>query len=268
MVTDAAARLEQELLRPAIRALEVGNWNNASALFNVAQTAGDRSDAVSLVVIVRTIAGAMGSQASGDIQAAIRQYAAAEAMLPPGLTRTTSDGVRRVALPVAEPVGNGEAMIARLFWRAARIIWREQYLIDDLRQQLRRLAKPRDHLIEAYIQFQFEVEFSPFAWDELPKRTQPDPPVTPSRSSICRRASHLRKLALPRTGDVSETVWKDIGGHRGVRATAQARLAERPLTPWVDEIGLRVSIPVRFGRQRAWEHARQWKLDLNYERLA
>jgi hypothetical protein len=268
MVTEAAARFERELLRPAIRALEVGDWNNASALFKGDQIAGDRSDAAYLVVIGRTIAGAMGAQAAGDIQAATRQYTAAEAMLPPGLTHTTSHGRRRVALPIAEPVANGESMITRLFWRAARILWREQYLIDDLRRQLRKLAKPRDHLIEAYIQFQLEVEFSPFAWAELADRTQPDPPVTPSRSSICRRASHLRKLALPRAGDVSETVWKDIGGHRGVRARAQARLAERPLTPWADEIGLRVSVPVRFGRQRAWEYARQWKLDLDYEQLA
>jgi hypothetical protein len=89
--------------------------------------------------------------------------------------------------------------------------------------------------------------------------------VTPSRRVFLQRASNLRKLAFPKAGDVSESVWKDIGGHWGLRAQAQTRLASRSLTPWANETGIRASVPLRLGHLRAWEYARQWKRDLDYE---
>jgi hypothetical protein len=119
-------------------------------------------------------------------------------------------------------------------------------------------------MVQAYIQFMFEVEFSPFDWYRPTKEsTRDDPPVTPTRTDMCRRASNLRKLAVPMAGDVSKNVWLDIGGHRGLRAEAQAKLSALPLTPWAKETGLRGQVPVRLGRRRAWEHAQQWKRDLD-----
>ena len=85
-----------------------------------------------------------------------------------------------------------------------------------------------------------------------------------TRSDLLRRATNLRQFAFPQTGDVSESVWKDLDAARGLWTAALVRLAGRPLTPWPTD-DPRTAIAVRLGRLRAWQQARQWQEDLNYD---
>ena len=252
---------EQHWLPRSILALEVGDWLAALDLCRRDTTAEDPLEVARIAVVLRTAAGALRAQAAGDVASARRQLFDAAAMLPSGLTRPNIHG-GRLANPIQIPFGDSHSTLASSTWRLARIVWREQTLIADLMRQLVKYSSPRDHLVEAYIQFMFEIEFSPFSWYR-PKsgNGRHDHQVTPTRCDLCRRASNLRKLALPRTGDVSKSVWLDIGGHRGLRAAAQLRLANRLLTPRAMESA---EMPVRLGRRRAWEHARLWIQDLGY----
>jgi hypothetical protein len=267
MVTARASAREQHRLPRSILALEVGDWCTTLELCSDGLDDGHLESAM-LAVVLRTAAGGICALAAGDLASARRQFFDAAALLPAGLTRPGRDG-RRLASLTSEPSGAGCSANARWTWQTARIVWREQSLIADLITQLIKSPAPRDHMVQAYIQFMFEVEFSPFAWYRPTKEcTLNDPPVTPTRIDMCRRASNLRKLAVPMAGDVSKNVWLDIGGHRGLRAEAQARLADRPLTPWATETSLRGQVPVRLGRRRAWNHAQLWKRDLDYENSA
>jgi hypothetical protein len=153
-----------------------------------------------------------------------------------------------------------------LLCRMATVIGREQLLLDDLRRQVDRSTRPRDHLIEACIQFQMEVHCCPFSWRIDLKGSPLLPDVTMSRSDLLWRATNLRQFASPHKGDVSESVWKDIVAARGLWTAALNRLARRPLAPWpLDDP--RTATAVRFGRLRAWQQARQWQEDLRYAEL-
>lgn len=130
-------------------------------------------------------------------------------------------------------------------------------MLNDLRSQLLRYSSPRDFLIEAAIQFQAEVECSAFCWLGTGGPDEPPLDVTPTRKHLLARASNLRTWARPRLGDVSESVWKDIGAHRGLWAAAWARLAGR--TP-----ARTTGAPQRRGHHEAAERARRWEKNLEY----
>jgi hypothetical protein len=263
MVARGSSGAKQHWLPHSMSALEVGDWRTALRLGGWAFVNGEGPEIPMLAVTLRTTAAAMRDQAAGDLAATTRQLSDAAGMLPPRLRRLSPDAQLLASL-TPEPLGTSPTGPAFWAWRVARVIWREQWLIADLRDELVRFPSPRDHLIEAYIQFMFEVEFSPYSWYRPPQKTWPYPAVTPARDDLCRRASNLRKLVEPTHGDVSQSVWQDIGRHCGLRAAAQERLAERPLLPEMDRIAAWSDLPVRRGRQRAWEHARQWVSDLDY----
>jgi hypothetical protein len=84
---------------------------------------------------------------------------------------------------------------------------------------------------------------------------------------MCARANNLRKFAEPRAGDISYSVWRTIGGYRGLRAKAMRRLAESELVPWSSAGELAEDIPVRRGRERALRAAQDWITDLEYQNL-
>jgi len=202
----------------------------------------------------------MAAQAAGDVAAAERQYRDATALLPPRLRRSISDGTL-VQMPASGPA---KAVQPHWLRRAALVLWREQELIGDLRIRLDQFSRARDYLVEACIAFANEIDFSPFTWRAGVEDTRFLPAVIPSRKDLCTRATRLRRLVSARAGDVTESVWKDIGGYRGLRAEAMARLAERSLVPWSAAVNRILLEPVRRGHLRAWEYARTLRDDLGY----
>ncbi len=263
MVARASSGAQQQWLPHSMSALEVGDWRTALRLGGQSFLSGDRPEIPTLATAVRITAAGMRDQAAGDLAAAIRQFSDAAAMLPPPLRRSSGND-QCLANLTLEPRHFSSAQSGYWAWRAALVIWREQWLIDDLRDKLVKFPAPRDQLVEAYIQFMMQVEFSPYSWYRPARRVRPQPAVTPTRGDLCRRASNLRKLVRPRDSDVSQSVWQDIGGHCGLRATAQETLAQRPLLPDISDIPGQTAIPVPRGRQRACEYAQQWIADLDY----
>jgi hypothetical protein len=261
MVTGASAQSEQHRLPRSIEALEVGDCRTALGLCNDDMAAEDPRIA-QLAVLIRTTAGGIRALAEGDVASAVRQFSDAAAILPPALTHPDRYG-RPVANLVPEPLGDMYP-IAAWTWRSARILWREQHLNAYLLRRLTSASSARDHLVEACIQFMCEVEFMPFAWYR-PTRgiTYDDPPVTATRGELCRRASNLRKLGQPRKGDISQSVWQDVRGYRGLRTEALFRLADGLLTPLASK-DIRADVPLRIGHQRASKYAMQWKEDIDY----
>ena len=260
MVTGAANR-PPEWTSLSIRDLEVGDWRRAFILPAGPIVDHDRLQPAHLVVIMRTTADAMRSQATGDIDGAASRYGTASAMLPAVIARMSRNGQRHAM--VARPATTEDPIRANGYWKVACVIWREQLLIEELFTQLNSGSRARDYLIEAYIHFMFELEFLPFACYRPTKEVPaPYPETLPSRDDLCRRATRLRNAAQPKGADVSKSVWDDLGGYRGLRAAALTRLADRPLTPWGGDDPSSEGMPVRLGRLRAWQHARTWRHDV------
>jgi hypothetical protein len=153
-----------------------------------------------------------------------------------------------------------------LAWRTARLVWREQAELEDLRCRLAPgRVTPRDELIEACIQHLFWVEFDPFAfYRTAPGQLLWDDGTTVDRlrSVLCVRGSRLRQFADPMAGRRSQAVWQDIGGYRGLCAAAWDRLAAQDApAPWCGVAGTS-GLPVRRGRLHAWRHACRRRDDL------
>jgi hypothetical protein len=143
--------------------------------------------------------------------------------------------------------------------RLARLVWREQFELEDLRRSVAaRRCAPRDELIEACIQHLYWVEFDHCAF----YRPAPGAPswddgttVDRLRSVLCLRGTRLRQFANPTAGNLSQAVWQDIGGYRGLCAAAFDRLADRPApVPWCG-VPRTSGLQIRRGRLRAWQHA-------------
>lgn len=258
MGTGAATPTWRELLLLAVRALEVGAWSPPLTL-PPSDPSDTSEESTYLSVLVRITAGGLADQAAGDVAGAERLYRQAVHFLPDRFVRTDRDG-RCLAFMLSEQrIGlDPEPLLCRV----ATVIGREQSFLDSLRRQLLRCSSPRDFLVEAAIQFQGEVECSPFSWLSTAGAGHSAPDVTPTRKDLLRRASNLRTWARPRAGDVSESVWKDIGGHRGLWAAAMTRLADR--TPAHQASGQRSDVPQRRGHREAAERALRWKENLTY----
>jgi hypothetical protein len=267
MVTWASVEEAQEWLTGSIDALEQGNWRLALQLCG-GDVVATEFGLVELGLLLSAAATSIYSLGIGDVSAARRQLSAGAGMLPPFLRRAGADG--HVLANLVPRPSSAQPLRSVLAWRAARILWREQCLIAELLNRLREHDSPRDHLVEAYIQRMGEVEFSPFSWyrparpTPRPRRKPVDPSVTLTRLDMLLRASRLRKLALPEAGDVSQSPWHDIGGPRGLRAEALSRLASRPEPLGPETKHLSDPIPIRLGHLRAWEYARQWRIDVGH----
>lgn len=226
MVAGAWGRSEQHPLLRSIAALEVGDW--ATALWFGTRDLVNAVDPTLplLAVVLRTTAGGMRDQAAGDVAAARRQYSDAARPLPAALSQPTAAG-QRAAVLAPEPTGHWTGSDEYCTWRAARIIWREQTLITDLLQLLTEKPSPRDHLVEAYIQFQFEVEFSPYSWSRPHNGTGPIPPSPrPARTCADERPSCAG--------------WSRPGPRTSVRASGRTSVVtagyeRRPRPGWPDD---------------------------------
>jgi hypothetical protein len=244
MVIGATGSGIQPSLPRCIKALELGDWFAALSLSSPAATGP-----ATLATVLNMLAASMQSRAAGDVSTAWRQLSEVASRLPRAMRHL--DGTRNVWLADLRPLGDGDA------WRVSRITWREQRELGDLRQRLSRDGtRPRDELVEACIERLGWVEFNPWTWSQ----PNGDLSVTPSRDELLRRGTWLRQFARPRSGRLSQSVWRDIGAYGGLYASALTRLAIRPVVPWDIDSG----VPIRVGRMRIWDHAQQWRSDIAY----
>jgi hypothetical protein len=214
-------------------------------------------------VALEHAARSMQLRAQGCVTEASNQLGVAASQLPRLCDTATTSG-RAVAVVMPEP--DGASSDEHLAWRVARLLWREQLELQDLRQRLAPgRMKPREELIEACIEHLCCVEFDPFAWPEL-GRSVPDDGITvdPTRQTLCRRATRLRQFADPTRGEVTQSVWRDIGAYRALRGAALTQLAARSVpAPWCGRRGT-AGLKVCRGRLRAWRFAHIWNDDRNY----
>jgi hypothetical protein len=207
----------------------------------------------------------MQRQAQGRLDDAWDRLGEAAAVLPEQLSRRDpSTGTPHAVLVPGVP---GDSPVDEtLAWGVARLVWREQFELEDLRCRVAPgRVMPRDELIEACIQHQFWVEFDHFAfYRAVPGGLSWDDGTTVDRlrSVLCLRGTRLRQFAEPTAGRLSQAVWQDIGGYRGLCAVAWDRLgAETAPVPWCGVAGT-PGLAVRRGRLRAWQHACRRRDDL------
>ena len=268
MCTGGAGGDLRRVLRDVVAALEVGSWRSVlrPPEFAGCVMAGPKP-LVRWAIALRLVARSMQLQAQGRVHDAWDRLGEAAGLLPPQLRRRTAsaDTVEAVLRP---PPQRGESADVELVLRVARLIWREQFELRDLRQRFAGgKMKPRDELVEAYIQYLSWVDFDPSTfyrssaseslWDD---GTQLDR----SRAVICLFGTEIRWFANPMQKiRLSQAPWQDINGLRGLAAEALDRLADRPVpAPWCGVDGTS-GLVVRRGRLRAWQHARQRRDDLD-----
>jgi hypothetical protein len=248
-------------LSPCLDALKRGDWRTA-----VIRLHSDGSSQQKLAAAANLLARSMFWQAMGDVEAAWAHLDDVARMLPPTLTRyDQAEPTCLVKPPWAGSTGPGSNPP---MWMVCLLTWREQTELISLRERFRRPGRsPRDELIDACIEYLIWVEFDPATWQAPRNDTGlrdlglivPPTFATPRRMDLCDRASALRKLAVPTLGDLSESVWKDIGGYRGLKAQALRRMADRPLTAWKHGVAApEPVVPVRIARAQAWTLAQDW----------
>ena len=245
-----------EWLVSAVCAIERGNWRYILYVLEALDAYGE---ATAFYILLQAVAWSMRLQTLGDVTEARKQLGVAAQLLPRPMRRLARDGVTSVSALRPKPAARPE--IPMLTWRAARVIWREQAELTALRTLLtREHTEARDVLIDAMIEWMRWVDYDPWSFalhahDDLTG-------IGPTRAALCARASQLRWFVDPTEGDVSTTVWANLGGYRGLRDAALRRLAGSDLVPWASANPLIQDIPVRLGRRRAWEHAIKWLGDL------
>jgi hypothetical protein len=253
-------------LRIAVGLLDRGDWRAVLRPpgFGGRAIAGS-GDLVRLAVALHVVARSMQRQAQGRLDDAWDRLGEASALLSAQLSRRDASTGSTLAALAPKPPNDPPADVI-LAWRTARLVWREQVELEDLRCRVAPgRVTPRDELIEACIQHLFWVEFDPFTfYRAAPGRPLWDDGTTVDRlrSVLCVRGSRLRQFANPTAGRLSQAVWQDIGGYRGLCAVAFDRLAVRPApAPWCGVAGTS-GLTVRRGRLRAWQHARRRRDDL------
>jgi len=246
-----------------LEALELGNWRGVLIAQRFVQdemlSPGERN----FEFAVGLVAKSMFFQAVGNVTQAWTTLQSAAARLPPRLVRRDpEDHDVLIDTPRSAP---GQGTEQDLTWRLCSVAWREQSELLALRRRFRDPNSRRDELIEACIEHLTWVECDPWTWQAptqetaaLEARLQLPPNFgLPGRRDLIHRASDLRQFANPRAGMVSESVWKDIGGYRRLKALAVRRMAQRPVEPWLrfDARDTDPQVPVRAGRAVAWDQA-------------
>ena len=245
-------------LEVVTRALEVGDWRHVG---HCRPPVALPEGSASLVVLQRVVASSMAAQARGDLEATWQQLANAARLLPRVLTRPPTHGDTRLAVLMPPPTA--EPGVAWWTWRTARVIWREQHELEDLRARVGSEDSPRFDLTCAGIEHLRWGEFDPFMW-RRPAVDGDRTGVHRSHADLCARANRLRKFAEPTAKDLSASVWRHLDGYRGLRGEALTWLAHHDLVPWASGNALADAVPVRLGRLRAWDHAKLWHADLHY----
>ena len=206
----------------------------------------------------------MQAQAEGHVHDAWDRLTEAADLLPQQLVRhDRSTGTARAVLRSMPP--DTVPLEVRLAVRIARLIWREQHELADLRDRFAPgKMKARDELIEGCIQYLIWVTFDPTSFYRARSTGSRDrTTVEPSRAVLCLFATEIRLFANPTAhSGVSQAPWQDIGAYRGLAAEAFDRLADRPVpAPWCGKEGTS-GLVVRRGRLRAWQYACQRRQDL------
>ena len=183
------------------------------------------------------VAIAMDHRAHGRLVEAWSTCRVAARSLPPSLYHDTPLGALARLAP-APPAGDVDAHLA--CW-SARLVFREQYELTDLhRRFVLDRAAARDELIEVYIEYLCTGKVT-----------------DTSRKAFLARATRLRQFAGSTQGDVSQSVWTDVGGLDGLHAKAVRRLGgRRAPAPWCGLAGT-ADLPVAVDRLRAWESSRR-----------
>lgn len=248
-----------------LASLEVGDWRavlHPEPTRPQAPPMSGRGSLVKLGVVVRIVARSMELQALGEVSAAWIRLAEAAGRLPIRLRRPDRNGT--VGLAALETKPRDGAAEIDLAWRVARIIWREQCELTELRRDVALATTARDELIYACIEYLCWIDFDPFTWHQGRPAGVEVTSVDRRRKALCSRGTRLRQLSDPRAGELSQSVWHDIGAYRGLCAEALDRLAGREAAaPWCGR-PLTAGLRVRCGRLRAWEFARRRRDDLDY----
>lgn len=249
-----------EWLVSAVCAIERGNWRYILYAMEALDAYGE---VTAFYILLQAVAMSMRLQALGHVTEAWQQLGIAARLLPRAMCRLSSDGATHKAVLRNKPTAGPGIWV--LTWRVTLVIWREQAELDALRMLLVKhhddlREEPRNVLIDAMIEWMRWVEFDP--WTSALHRLDNLTSIGSSRAEFCARATHLRQFADPTEGDLSTTVWVNLGGYRGLRDAALRRLAASDLVPWASANPLIQDIPVRLGRRRAWEHAIEWLGDL------
>ncbi|MCD5351815.1 hypothetical protein [Kineosporia mesophila] len=246
--------------------LESGDWREVLVLL-----ASDGSSKHRLAAVARLIALSMLQQTVGDVERAWTILIEASSILPPAVTSRDPDTgqVTALVVPLQERIAareqgeNGHER--RLTCALADITWREQTELGQLQNRSHLYPSARDALIRACEEHLTWIEFAPETWRRQipPSQLQsigislPRKYHEPSRKNLCERASRLRRFADPQQGDVSDSVWADIGGYAGLKAAALEVLGSRHSDSW--RLGPRYAslqhFPVRSGCTSAWRFA-------------
>jgi hypothetical protein len=267
MCADDPSDVVQVLTRLAA-ALEVGYWRRVLRPPEFGgQVVSGGEHVVRCAMALRLVAISMQRQAQGRLLDGWDRLSEAASLLPARLFQC--DASTGVALALLSPVAPGGATAEeRLAVAVARLVWREQAELRDLRERFApERMKAHDELIEAIIHYLFWVEFDPSTYcRRSSKQWSWDDGVTVerSRTAFCRRASEIRRLGDPTaTVAVSQAPWQDGGGFRGLYPEALDLLAEREEpAPWCGRRGTS-GLVVRRGRLRAWQYARRRREDLD-----
>jgi hypothetical protein len=224
-------------------------------------------DAVRWALALELVARSMQLQAQGDLLGAWGRLGEAVTLLPRQLVRhDAATGTPLALLPPRAP--ETAPVEQRVVVGLARLMWREQTELVDLRQRFAcGRMKARDELVEGCILYFIWVQHDPttyfrtpageVAWDD-------GVAVEPSRTVLCLFGTGVRWFADPaRCTTVTQSVWQDIGAYRGLAAEALDRLAGRPMpATWCGAPGTS-GLVVRRGRLRAWQYARRRGEDLD-----
>jgi hypothetical protein len=242
--------------------LETGDWREVLVLLGA-----DGTSTHGLAALTRSLALSMFQQTVGDLDRAWENLGDAARILPSPLTATDPDTGDVTALFESTMLlgpydGNHEG---RLTLTLSRITWREQTELGQLRQRPQLYTSARDALVRACLEFLVWVEFAPETWRRQIPASQlqgfgislPKTLHQPTRKNLCERASKLRRFADPTQGDVSDSVWADVGGYRGLKALALEGLGSQHASSW--RLGARPAtvqrFPVRTGCFAAWRFA-------------
>jgi hypothetical protein len=244
--------MRPDLLLPFAQALVLGDWRTALRRLFDGRALGGSREVADLARALRYVALSMRAQcAASDVVLAERHLdRAARLLWPPAAVAT---GMRDAPPHVAQLRNTTTLLVAR-----------ERAELEAIRRIFVDARKGQPELVHAYVEFMTWVSMDPFtvrppADDqvllgmEAPKYARFRPA---SSVDLCARATRLRQFAALRSGSLSGKTWLRIGGENGLETAALAVLADEPLAR------ARYRLPVRRGRLRAWQYARDVAQDL------
>jgi hypothetical protein len=236
-----------------VRAVEAANWRVVHYEYRARFADAAQGRGAPLYLTVNAIARAQRWQALGQLPLASREIADAARMLPRATSpRPSPSGLGLIDLTPPPPRREGLSYWA---WRAARVLWREQQEMLDLKVRLRH-AEPAEVLRAALVERLRCVDKDPWTWGPIIRDDGIN--LLPSRKDLLDRATDLRQFARPPAGDVVPKTWQRAGGYGGLYANAMCWLAKEDLVPWAGINPLADGIPVRCGRRYARREARLW----------